>query len=106
MARVKRDNGLAGSRERRLCQERNSPNTSLPKLHAKSRSTSSNPHTRGDEILPRISFSMKILKLRLGLVWEFQFSNVREFSCRSLSSEVARALNRASADWRSAVLSI
>src|SRR5213593_3219278 len=98
MARVKRDNGLAGSSERRLCQERNSPNTSLPKLQVKSRSTSSNPHTNGAEILPNTSFSMNILKLRLELVWEFQFSNGRELSSRSASMDAARALKSVSAD--------
>src|SRR2546422_904419 len=98
MARVNRDNGLAGSSERLFCPERNSPNTSLPKLQVNSRSTSSNPHTNGAEIFPNTSFSINILKLRFELVWEFQFSNGREFSWRSASKETARALKSVSAD--------
>src|SRR5437870_4037894 len=98
MARVRRDNGLEGSSERRLCHERKSPNTSLPKLEAKSRSTSSNPQTNGEEILPNTSFSINILKFKLGLVWQFQFSHDRVASWRSASIEAARALKSVSAD--------
>src|SRR5689334_8054406 len=97
MANVSLDNGLEGSSERRLCQERNSPKTSLPKVQVKRRSTSSRPQTSGAEILPRTP-SRYSLKFRFGLVCGFQWSNNREFSWRSASIEAASALKRVSSD--------